>query len=360
MATAMVLVFGIKALLNSITPSYDDMGMASTHKNTLRVIGGVALLAVTSFANKTQEQIADLIERAEQLSDIRAANAPEFRLKASVTLYDENGNSEGSYVEYWVSATRWRRETAVGNFRRIEVGNTNKRWVSEGSKDLPLGLGQPAHALTVWKQNPDAWKSGTIRERTLAGESLQCVETKPNPTGGKSALCFDKSTGLLVAKIVPLELLDRIEDQTCQYSEYQDFGGKMFPRLVRCFSGSKLASEIRVTELSKSNDFGAELFVEPDGAQETVNCQLVPKAPKPIFTPGPTLPRRENPAHPVVLRVVVGKDGKPRDMSVVRSIDKAFDGAAMDAVRRWKFEPAKCGAEPMEATINVQVEFRVQ
>jgi len=74
--------------------------MASTHKNKLRIVGCVALLTVTSFANKTQEQIAGLIERAEQLSDIRAANAPAFRLKASITLYDENGSSEGSYVEY--------------------------------------------------------------------------------------------------------------------------------------------------------------------------------------------------------------------------------------------------------------------
>jgi periplasmic protein TonB len=57
--------------------------------------------------------------------------------------------------------------------------------------------------------------------------------------------------------------------------------------------------------------------------------------------------------------VMLGQDGKPRDIKVARSIDKAFDGAAMDAVRRWKFEPATCDGAPVETQINVEVVFRV-
>ena len=61
----------------------------------------------------------------------------------------------------------------------------------------------------------------------------------------------------------------------------------------------------------------------------------------------------------MVLHVMVGKDGKPRDISITRSIDKAFDDAAIRAVRRWKFEPAKCDGEPIEVEIMVEVQFNV-
>ena len=299
------------------------------------------------------------MERSRQLSDIRATDAPAFRLKASITLYGEKGANEGTHNEYWVSGTQWRRETVTGDFHRIEVGMGNKRWLLDSTKDLPPDAVEPGQTLAVWKLNPEVWKAGTIREKALDGQTLRCLETKPNPMGGKSALCFDKATGFLVAKVVPHELQERIADQTCRYNDYQKFGEKTFPRLVRCFDDGKLRSEIRVIELNTPDKLGAELFAQPDGAQEAMNCQGVPKAPKPVYTPDPVLPRKENPSNPVVLWVRLGKDGKPQDLRVVRSIDKAFDSAAVDAVRRRKFEPAKCEGEPIETQTNVEVVFRV-
>jgi len=101
------------------------------------------------------------------------------------------------------------------------------------------------------------------------------VETKANFRGGKSALCFDKASGTLAAKIVPLDLIDRVADQACTYSNYQEFGDKIFPRLVRCCDDGQLTLELRVIELNTVN-LSAELFARPEGAQEENNCQARP------------------------------------------------------------------------------------
>jgi TonB family protein len=144
------------------------------------------------------------------------------------------------------------------------------------------------------------------------------------------------------------------------YSDYQKFGDKVFPHLVRCYDDGKPTLELRVLELDVANNFGPDLFARPDGALETENCQGFPKPPKAVYTPDPAPPRRETPKDPVVLLLKVGEDGKPREIKVARSVDKAFDSAAMDAVRRWRFEPAMCEGKPIETQINVEITFRVQ
>jgi len=324
-----------------------------------RLVSCVAILTFICLAENKQQEAIALIQHSKQLSDIRATNSPPFRMKANVTLYTEKGPTEGTYTEFWTTGIQWRRETAVGDFHRVEVGEGNKRWVLDSSTEVPPQAAEPERVVQVWKLDPDAWKPGTILDRTLERGVVRCVETKPYFGGGKSALCFDKADGTLAAKVVPFQLPERIVDHTCLYREYQKFGDKIFPRLVRCYDDGKPTLELRVVELTIAGNLGAELFARPDGAQETANCQGFTKAPKAVYTPDPAPPRRENPNRPVVLWMKVGQDGKPRDIKVARSIDKAFDSAAIDAVRRWKFEPATCDGKPIESQINVEVAFRV-
>lgn len=75
-----------------------------------------------SVAEDTQKASETLLQRARQLSDIRSPNAPGFRLKVTFSCTAENLETlEGSCTEVWVSGSLWRRETTVGDFRRIEL-----------------------------------------------------------------------------------------------------------------------------------------------------------------------------------------------------------------------------------------------
>jgi periplasmic protein TonB len=61
----------------------------------------------------------------------------------------------------------------------------------------------------------------------------------------------------------------------------------------------------------------------------------------------------------VVLWVVVGPDGRTHDIRVQRSLGMGLDEKAMEAVRTWKFDPAKKDGQPVAVQINVEVNFRL-
>jgi TonB family protein len=61
----------------------------------------------------------------------------------------------------------------------------------------------------------------------------------------------------------------------------------------------------------------------------------------------------------VVLGLVVDSSGRPRDVRVARSLGMGLDEKAIEAVRQWKFEPAKKDGSPVAVQINVEVSFRL-
>jgi protein TonB len=60
------------------------------------------------------------------------------------------------------------------------------------------------------------------------------------------------------------------------------------------------------------------------------------------------------------VRVLVGENGRPQEVSLGESSgESALDQAAMDAVREWRFEPAKRNGVPVRAWAIVPVEFKL-
>jgi TonB family protein len=59
----------------------------------------------------------------------------------------------------------------------------------------------------------------------------------------------------------------------------------------------------------------------------------------------------------VILKVIVRKDGSVGPIRVDRSLDSDLDGAAVDAVRTWRFEPATVGGEPINVLTDVEIDF---
>jgi TonB family protein len=60
-----------------------------------------------------------------------------------------------------------------------------------------------------------------------------------------------------------------------------------------------------------------------------------------------------------ILWLIVGPDGRPRDIKVARTLGMGLDEKAIDAVRKWKFEPALKDGKPVAVQINVEVNFRL-
>jgi periplasmic protein TonB len=85
-------------------------------------------------------------------------------------------------------------------------------------------------------------------------------------------------------------------------------------------------------------------------------------APRPISTPDPEYSEEARKAKyqgTCVLWLVVGPDGKPRDIRIARSLGLGLDEKAVEAVKRWMFEPALKDGRPVAVQINVEVSFRL-
>jgi TonB family protein len=85
-------------------------------------------------------------------------------------------------------------------------------------------------------------------------------------------------------------------------------------------------------------------------------------APRPLYAPDPEYSEEARKAKfqgTVILWMVVGLDGRPRDVRVARSVGMGLDERALEAIRTWRFEPARKNGQPVAVQINVEVNFRL-
>jgi TonB family protein len=85
-------------------------------------------------------------------------------------------------------------------------------------------------------------------------------------------------------------------------------------------------------------------------------------APKAIYAPDPDYSEEARKAKyqgTCVLWLVVGPDGRTRDIKVSRTLGLGLDEKAMEAVKQWKFEPAMKDGKPVAVQISVEVTFHL-
>ena len=323
------------------------------------------------MGSNKETEAASLIERARQLSDIRAEDAPAFRLKLNFKAIKGDGSVlEGTYTEVWVSKTQWRRETVVGDIRRTEVAAGQKRFLLEPVKALPEHIRDLAALSETGRFQPEAWKPEKIENRKLNGSSVRCVETKPVVRAGihllvtqeqegwseAPSLCFDRSSGVLAAEIEPA--MNRSQDEACFWSDYQKFGDRLYPRAYKCMEGEQPRLEARVLEFVALHPADPGMFALPKGAKELTSCPDPVRAPRAVYEPEPTGAPVSGGV--VVISIIVSFDGTPRDLDIVSSPNPKLEKRALEAVRQWRFRPATCDREPVEAKIAVEIANHVQ
>lgn len=99
---------------------------------------------------------------------------------------------------------------------------------------------------------------------------------------------------------------------------------------------------------------------DPD-VEPTAETAIIDSQPVPVRQPQPSYPRRalrQGLSGEVLVRAVVGTDGRPRQVEVARSSShRVLDQAAVQAVRRWRFQPAMRHGQPVAQTVHVPINF---
>jgi hypothetical protein len=333
---------------------------------TLLIAAGIALAQVSPAPKPTpkdvQARAEAMLARARRLEDIRSPGAPPFRLTATFSFTgDDLEPAHGAYSETWVSNSKWRQETIVGNLRSVVVGGTGKRWVllADGfpsqADELPILMAfLPPASLPL--------EFDSISEFTSRGFTAECAYTKLTAQESRSAFCFEKRSGVLLQRVSPQVRLRNVVAFGCEYGSFQPFGQYVFPHEVACFEDQHKSVRADVVELTSQlpsqPPVDAALFGPPPGAVEIPECTGKIVAPF-LVSRGFTTPDWDpDRVRWLPVWLLVDAKGNVQHLRLLRSADKTSYQDALNTIRGWSFMPGICNGKPMAMPYTAEVPVR--
>lgn len=324
--------------------------------STVRFIKVGFLVIISStilLASDQQNEARELFSKARALSELRTPDGQPFRLEAHIHRSENGKVTDGEYVEVWVSPRQWRREIALGDDHYLQIADSadeKHAWVVEPD-DHPGFARQIIELAASGDLDEENLKAPKVHDKR--GAPVICVENK-GEFEGKVSTCFDRNTNALQST----ESSSHGYRTRHLYSQYVPFGHYSVPREIISES-SERQLEFTITSLATALDIDSTLFSRPSYAELRPLCKKMTR-PHAQYEPDPTYPDGESGDHLVVLQVVVGIDGKPHYVKVIKSQGPAFDESAVRAVEGWNFRAATCEGEAVPTSIDVEISYRLR
>ena len=284
--------------------------------------------------------------RGAELSDLRAESTQAFELHAHIEIIGTNGKSQdGTYLLLWASRNRWHEEINLAGYRRIRFGDVGKYWQVRNT-DYEF---EAIHELDEMLRFVSSLRRlseprGRIKHNKLEGKPISCVESS------SAEFCFDDSEGTLIR-----EQWRGGKFSARSYENYKSFGMVRFPQTIRTFGGGKPIITFAVDTLVPLPQIAASVFAPPARAESWETCS------KPTF---PLLTNRELPRYPMIqiagtvkLYGVIAPDGTLQNLKVLDSPNSDLSASAVEAVQRWRFQPATCSDTPLRTETEIDVRF---
>ncbi len=335
--------------------------------------------AVPAAAKKHGKQnpaAVALFKKAIQLSDIRSKNSTPFRLQATARIFNGQGQElDGLLVEFWAPGGKVRRETMLGGYARTTISVGKNRWKESNFKYTPYPIEAAWETLNFADNMQETLQSATgppspgetkrffkeemtrLAEPRLAkGRAAECVETKRGGNTG-TRYCFDRITGHLT------EMTFLYSGMHFEFGGYRAFGDKSFPRTIRVLYRDKTEMAIlQVTKIFATGAPSSSMFTPMPGMKEvslSPGCKqaMAGKLAHEVRPVYPAAAKERGISGRVILHAVIGEDGVPHALWVVRSPSPLLSDSAVEAVRQWRYGPTICTATgakfPVDTFITV-------
>jgi len=137
------------------------------------------------------------------------------------------------------------------------------------------------------------------------------------------------------------------------------FTHRIHGKRAACASAIILVLSCTVTAAQENSGKNAQ-STETDTVYEIGNGVTPPKG---VYMPDPEYSekaRKKKISGTVLVAMVVTADGKVRDVTVTKSLERSLDQQAIAAVQTWTFEPATKDGKPVAVHLRVDVSFRIR
>ncbi|MGO9588589.1 MAG: TonB family protein [Candidatus Acidiferrales bacterium] len=331
--------------------------MTGLHRVFFRLGVAVATCVLTAGAIRAGDKKDSSQEflKAIQLTDIRSPGSPPFELDAKVRIYGGDGDATpGTFKLIWVSPSEWREELSYNAYTRVRIGGKDEYWQQRSPNYEPLQVTELAQAIDFVSSLRDEKSPGKLKSRKESGVTLDCAEGSGRP---RNEYCFDPAEGVLASEDVVDE--SPAIPYSFKYSDFREFGQSRFPGTIQVSVGKAPLADFSVERLVNIERIAPSDFVPPNGSLRWLTCSY-PEKPVSVSRVKPDYPPQERIDHhqgPVLIYAVIATDGSLQNLQVLSAPSPGLAGAALAAVRQWRYKPRQCGDTPTPTETTIYVFF---
>ena len=259
------------------------------------------------------------------------------------------GPQEGSFSRVVVQGTGRREEFKFGSFHAINV------FTSRGLATVRTGEVIPPSLVDLLRLTPSLGirfdHDDVISAITNSGANgwpARCIEfnTINGEKSSNNEICVDAQNGALVEA--------KLESQLIEYSDFFAFAGALIPGTIRYTFNGIPHLEISQT-MTALTDPTPNVLAAPPDAQIRRYCATYRRA----FGINMPQPKPGNVGETdVVVRGLIGTDGKVHDPVVQSSERPDLDPAALQLIQQWTFTPATCDGRPNQVEASFTLHFQ--
>jgi len=318
----------------------------------------LSLLLLTASVwgkEKPEDQARTLLKSAAERSLLNADSKFPFSLTATFALYGLSAKRlDGKYDWLVNSEGDWAKHLSFADYTDLQISRGSSLQIKRSIQFQPI---QAAIVQNAFSNPLYVDQAGEVVERFfMTSENhvkLRCTDL----LRGKSrrTICIDPRQNLRSIAFNSSRII-------YEYSDYQPAGRKFVPHRITAEQGSSTLLEVSVDKIALDSELDPLLPDTPEGAIQRSGC-LAPSLPtlKHSEVPGfPTSAPIANYQAQVIFYALIGTDGTVRNPVVTQTGGESLDSSALEVVRHWQYEPAKCGDTPVEFETEVPVNFIMQ
>ena len=318
----------------------------------------MVFLPPLSASDSSDQQAA--IKRLEQaVSKTNIFELSSFQMKASLQMDSQGKLVDGTYQLLWNGPDQWRQEITFPGYTEIQVGGKGSIWIHRSLDFIPpriqnlygtLGFGSsslgPAQASFVQTAVTAGDTIKKTHSRKEHGDKLTCTQIE-NQLKISSEICVNDNTGMLV------------RGSSYQDSDFAAVGGKTYPRSLSFVEDGNKVVKVNITELSTPAQFPASSFAPPPGVSPQAGCMnpIPPELIKKVQPDYPYISRQNHVQGTVYIDTSIGVDGIPSINKVISSPSPELEKSSLDAVSKWRYEPATCNGKPLQLETVLTVNY---
>jgi hypothetical protein len=299
---------------------------------------------------KAREEAIRLMERASAASS--SPNLPNLERVDTFRLFGDAGVQEGSFSRVVIQGTGRREEYNFGDYHLVNVWTQKQVAVAGTPRILPAELVNVLRITPIWLVRFDEEDViHTITDRNIGRRPVRCIEfdTVKGVQTDNNELCIDTANGTLLREKLGAELIEN--------SNFFPFAGALMPGKIDYFRNGVQRMEVIQTMTALAGTDANVLAPPPDARMHGI-CTTY-RRPFGLHMPQPN-PGSGGGNVDIVVRGMVGADGKVYDATVQSSEREDLNAEAMGLVKQWTFTPSMCDghADVHEADLTLHFQGR--